>query len=710
MRISTTIDTIEKSEGLASRSFSLNFNEKIARMLSKGIYQNVIRAPIRELACNAIDSHRAAGKRDVPIRVHLPNNLEPYFEVQDEGVGLSDDGIYSLFTCYGGSDKDHNNEDIGGFGLGSKAPFAYTSSFNVTSVFAGVKRHYVMHKDELGKPHVTPMGEEATTDTNGVTVRVPVKPSDFNSFRENAQETFRWFDVPPTVSGNHNYKLPQLEIMQGFEYPMWSLIKTDDRGYYNSQRAMVLMANVAYPLRADSLNAKYHRLTQYPLIIRFNNGELEPAVSREDLNYDEHTVQVLEMRLDQVMRDLLKAVEDRISSATTMWQARVALLELTQDRATGDIMRTLQSSGYTAKWRGQDVQQDNYVYWGKEFNKENPAPNIQVVSETYRARSTTEVRVGKKVQFVLKDCSDATSRCREAFYKNSNNKNRVYLIEGVTLDPVHKDVVIWNATACDQVRKWLSFAGDPDTILASSLPKPEKKVMTFKGRVWTGRGINSYRPTKSANWKDEQTLTTTQGGYYVTLEGLTPWHKDLNDFDLNIVLEHARTLKILNSTDVIHGINKTNTKLIEKNTAWREVTTYVKAELIKLINAHKIEQLVQQRALLQEANLRVQYGDAKGWHARFGLMQNGLGAYVRQWYQLSQSQAKAVDVEAVRRLARVLKVEVTSTVTQTVNMDTEWTQIMTRYPLLRHAVRTYPEDLNFQDYVDYVNLVDTVNK
>lgn len=707
MKINANVDVIERGGVAAGRSFTVNFNEKLARMLSKGIYQNVIRAPIRELACNALDSHRAAGKRDTPIRVHLPNSLEPYFEVQDEGVGLSDDGIYNLFTCYGGSDKDHNNEDIGGFGLGSKAPFAYTSSFNVTSVFQGVKRHYVMHKDALGKPHVTPMGESATSEPNGVTVRVPVKPADFQAFRENAQETYRWFEVTPTVTGNRQYQLPTHEYMPGFDHAMWGLVKADrDDYYYNRTRAVVVMANVAYPLRADSLNARFHRLINYPLVIRFNNGELEPAVSREDLNYDEHTVQVLEMRLDQVVRDMGVAVEARIAQAPNKWQARVALHEIMQERTTSEMLRTIMTSGYVPKWKGKDVNSDGYLSWSKEFNKTNPAPHITLVSETYKSKPVTDIRVGSKIIFVLKDCSDAGARCREAFYKNNQNQKRVYLIEGVNANGEGG----WLATACDQVTKWLSHVGDPETILASSLTKAPKKVMTFKGRAWTGRGTSYYRANKSANWNAEEQLTTAQGGFYVTLEGLTPSKQDVGDLDLSAIREHATTLGILSKTDQIWGINKTNTKLIAGNTAWKEIHGHVKMELEKLIATNNVGQILHDRTECQAAQGRV-YGDAADWFKQLGQMQNVLGVYVREWSRMSQNTHTKINTDALRLLARAVGVKWENTLTTPgVDLGSMWEQIMTKYPLFKHVTRMYPSDAEFKHFVSYMDMIDTNSK
>lgn len=41
-------------------------------ILSSGLYANKIRAVIRELSCNAVDSHIAAGKSNTPFLVRLP--------------------------------------------------------------------------------------------------------------------------------------------------------------------------------------------------------------------------------------------------------------------------------------------------------------------------------------------------------------------------------------------------------------------------------------------------------------------------------------------------------------------------------------------------------------------------------------------------------------------------------------------------------------
>ena len=58
--------------------FRIRNSAKAFNILSSGLYANKIRAIIRELSCNAVDSHVAAGKADVPFEIHLPNSLDPF--------------------------------------------------------------------------------------------------------------------------------------------------------------------------------------------------------------------------------------------------------------------------------------------------------------------------------------------------------------------------------------------------------------------------------------------------------------------------------------------------------------------------------------------------------------------------------------------------------------------------------------------------------
>ena len=106
MKTSTAQDTVIERDGIGSDgAFQIQFNAKMARILSDGLYSNKIQAIIRELSCNAIDSHVEAGCVDKPIEVHLPTVFEPWFYVRDFGVGLDHQQVLNIYTVYGASTK-----------------------------------------------------------------------------------------------------------------------------------------------------------------------------------------------------------------------------------------------------------------------------------------------------------------------------------------------------------------------------------------------------------------------------------------------------------------------------------------------------------------------------------------------------------------------------------------------------------------------------
>ena len=105
MRISKEVNTLERGEVGAETTFRIQANARAFSILSSNLYTDKIKAVIRELSCNAWDSHVAAGKQGTPFDVHLPNNLEPWFSVTDYGLGLSHEQVMDLYTTYFSSTK-----------------------------------------------------------------------------------------------------------------------------------------------------------------------------------------------------------------------------------------------------------------------------------------------------------------------------------------------------------------------------------------------------------------------------------------------------------------------------------------------------------------------------------------------------------------------------------------------------------------------------
>ena len=154
--------------------FRIRNSAKAFSILSSGLYSNKIRAIIRELSCNAVDSHVAAGKESTPFDIHLPNSLEPWFSIRDYGTGLSHDQVTNIYTTYFESTKTDSNAFIGALGLGSKSPFSYTDNFTVTANKDGSKRIYTAFINEQGVPSIALMTDNDTDEPNGVEVQFSV--------------------------------------------------------------------------------------------------------------------------------------------------------------------------------------------------------------------------------------------------------------------------------------------------------------------------------------------------------------------------------------------------------------------------------------------------------------------------------------------------------------------------------------------------------
>ena len=192
--------------------FRIRNSAKAFNILSSGLYANKVKAIIRELSCNAVDSHVAAGKQNTPFDVHLPNQLEPHFSIRDYGTGWNYEQVTSIYTTYFESTKTNSNDFIGALGLGSKSPFSYTDNFTVTAIKDGRKGIYTAFINEQGVPSIALMMEEQTTDPSGVEVKFSVNDRyDFSKFRDEARAVYKWFKLQPVVSGANDFTVQPVE-------------------------------------------------------------------------------------------------------------------------------------------------------------------------------------------------------------------------------------------------------------------------------------------------------------------------------------------------------------------------------------------------------------------------------------------------------------------------------------------------------------------
>lgn len=320
------VSNINKNQ---SWQFMMEANAKAFETLSSTLYQDKIGSIVRELSCNALDSHIEAGNADTPFSIHLPSVFEPYFSVKDYGIGMDEDTVKRVFTVLFASTKEQSNDTVGAFGLGAKTPFSYTETFTVVSRKDGTETSYAMHKDEDGLPCCSKIGSKQTTEQNGVEIILPVNDQyDRSNFKTAIQNQLKFFKVHPTVVGgdyggfvweNHPTNLTS-------EHNRVK-IYSDANNVYSGIYAV--MGPVGYQINFELLIKRFpkhatllsHLRNQYGIFIRvdFDIGEVSVTPSRETLSYDEkRTFPAFEKALDGLYESMVKSFHDSMATCSTV--------------------------------------------------------------------------------------------------------------------------------------------------------------------------------------------------------------------------------------------------------------------------------------------------------------------------------------------------------------------------------------------------------
>ena len=328
MKLKTESVPIESGGIVEQGEFRIKNSATAFAILSSGLYSNKFKAILRELGCNAYDSHVEAGYPEKPFTVHLPTRLNPILSVRDYGIGLVHDDVMNLYTTYFESTKNNSNDFVGCMGLGSKSPFSYTKNFTITSIKDGWKGVYSAFIGDQGVPNIIQLTSEKTDEHNGLEVSFAVdNRRDIQQFRHEIADTYKWFKTHPKITGDEVH-IPKIEYSEENIIDGASL--TTETGYY--AKSYAVMGNVAYPIKipdGEDVPKEVRNLYENNgFVIRFEIGDLDIAASREELGYVPHTIESLTKKAEEIMLALEVYVENKIKPAKTKWERNVLTAEL----------------------------------------------------------------------------------------------------------------------------------------------------------------------------------------------------------------------------------------------------------------------------------------------------------------------------------------------------------------------------------------------
>lgn len=437
---------IEVSGNMGGKAYVAGIDdENIAHILGlfTDLYSDTIMAFVREYSTNARDAMVEAGI-DGPIKITLPTMMSPFFKVRDDGVGLDESDIATIYSRYGSSTKRATNDQNGMLGLGCKSALTYTDTFTVTSVKEGVKTICVVSREGTGVPVMTVPSVRMTDEPNGTEVTVPVKQGDHSVVANRVKNLFQYW--------------PEGSVLVNGEQPRrFDGMKLTDNLYVmqDGEVNRVVMGGVCYPVASGrirtGLTSGYSILAFVPI------GAVNFAPSREALSYDGGTVTV----------DTLNKLSDDIAGAIQGAVQR----EVNACKYPADALATV--------YRWNKITEQNarikYTYKGKE------------VPQGFALGRTKHPIYGYDVDEYFESINPPsaygyrTAVSRRMSLLRADEWSQTGWVTGFDLKkftPQHrrKLVKLWEDRKLDDVRRWIIVPPQHDAKLPREWVDPKKIV------------------------------------------------------------------------------------------------------------------------------------------------------------------------------------------------------------------------------------------
>lgn len=288
------------------------------RMMAESTYSRPIEAVVRETIANGVDA--AQGKTAIEITV--PSLLDPNFKVRDYGVGLSKEFFTDGYAKVGFSTKRDSNDEIGGFGQGRFAAFAYAGcdQFYVRGYKDGKTFLGSVYRTDDFEIFVQVESSGETTEPNGVEVIIPVLTADHGAF-SNAVKIFTEFLKPAPVCPVKAIKRPVLFKGKAGNWCISAFAQADFS--YEGYPIRAIMGGIPYNLDLDQVFGRYATSERLGISVGdfvFPIGALSVPASREELRYDDVTKYQIQNLFKEIKTEIEAEIASRQKHFTTDWE------------------------------------------------------------------------------------------------------------------------------------------------------------------------------------------------------------------------------------------------------------------------------------------------------------------------------------------------------------------------------------------------------
>jgi len=381
-------------------------------------------------------------------------------------------------------------------------------------------------------------------------------------------------------------------------------------------------------------------------VLKFNIGDLDMAVSREALSYDERTQKAVLDKLATVLLELEQQIGTRIGGAATLWDAHVAWAD------------TFNSGDW--RYEFSTIYGNTGIWWQDQLIKSS---EMRIAVKDMYGDHTAGLR------FHLQRLSFGSRRIRdESFY------------EAISLPTSKRTVIVFNDLDKGTSSRILKLAEENDNdinvycfppstiktwqemedmlhgapiVMASSLPKNTRArvktdTLQYAPQGTTRTGMNA--------WK-RAAVDLEDGGFYVRLNRWDVMEKD-NDVvrGLGEITELANDLNIKLDTPIYAARDSAMKKAMAENADWVNVLDYLREQVTSRLTPEVLK-LIASRD--DYAQVRGMFYDESLWRNKFAVdAQSPWHQFMEAVRKLQQDARQGGTMVKWTMLARLLGMEV----------------------------------------------------